>query len=237
MKIENEWKPTKYIFKDNKYIADEKYVGFRSKLIADKTAEVYAKYIPEYAKGDLLDVGCGTVPFYNLYKPYVSSITCADWENCEHNVSHVDFFVDLNKDLKIKDNSYDTILLTDVLEHIYEPKKLLKQLYNILRKDGVLIINTPFAYWEHEMPFDYFRYTEFFYQKVAEELGFKVRIIHKIGNGFDTIIDILSKIYESKPSFVILVLIKIIKVIAKKFSIKLDNEPLSFFVILEKTAK
>lgn len=235
MKFEDKWKPTKYIFKDGKYMSDEKYVGFRSKIIADKTAKVYARFIPEYAKGDLLDLGCGTVPFYNLYKQYVSSITCADWENCEHDISHIDFFVDLNKDLKIKNNSYDTILLTDVLEHIYEPKKLLKQLYNILRDDGILIINTPFAYWEHEVPFDYFRYTEFFYQKVAEELGFKVEVIQKIGNGFDTIRDILSKLYESRPSFAIKFLLKMVKIVSKKFPVKLDNEPLSFFVVFKKT--
>ena len=234
MKFEDKWKPTKYIFKDGKYKSDEKYVGFRSKIIADKTAKVYARFIPEYAKGDLLDLGCGTVPFYNLYKQYVSSITCADWENCEHDISHIDFFVDLNKDLKIKNNSYDTILLTDVLEHIYEPKKLLKQLYNILRDDGILIINTPFAYWEHEVPFDYFRYTEFFYQKVAEELGFKVEVIQKIGNGFDTIRDILSKLYESRPSFAIKFLLKMVKIVSKKFPVKLDNEPLSFFVVFKK---
>ena len=111
---------------------------------------------------------------------------------------------------------------------------MLKQLYNILRDDGVLIINTPFAYWEHEVPFDYFRYTEFFYQKVAEELGFKVEVIQKIGNGFDTIRDILSKLYESRPSFAIKFLLKMVKIVSKKFPVKLDNEPLSFFVVFKK---
>ena len=45
--------------------------------------------------------------------------------------------------LKIKKNSYDLILLADVIEHVKQPKELLKDLKKFLKKDGHILITVP----------------------------------------------------------------------------------------------
>ena len=45
--------------------------------------------------------------------------------------------------LKIKKNFYDLILLADVIEHVKQPKELLKDLKKFLKKDGHLLITVP----------------------------------------------------------------------------------------------
>ena len=63
--------------------------------------------------------------------------------------------------LDIPSNSIDCIILTEVLEHLYEPQKVLKELNRILKPHGKLIGTVPFAQFEHEEPYDYYRYTYF----------------------------------------------------------------------------
>ena len=45
--------------------------------------------------------------------------------------------------LKIKKNFYDLILLADVIEHVKQPKVLLKNLKKFLKKDGHILITVP----------------------------------------------------------------------------------------------
>ena len=45
--------------------------------------------------------------------------------------------------LKIKKNFYDLILLADVIEHVKQPKELLKDLKKFLKKDGRILITVP----------------------------------------------------------------------------------------------
>ena len=59
--------------------------------------------------------------------------------------------------LKIKKNFYDLILLADVIEHVKQPKELLKDLKKFLKKDGHILITVP-AY-------------EFLFSKKDEVLG------------------------------------------------------------------
>ena len=61
MKNKENWKPSKYVWKKSKLIAsrDKKQVGVGSRLMADIIAGYYEKYLPKYAHGRLLDLGCG----------------------------------------------------------------------------------------------------------------------------------------------------------------------------------
>ena len=45
--------------------------------------------------------------------------------------------------LKLKKNFYDLILMADVIEHVKQPKKLLKNLKKFLKKDGRILITVP----------------------------------------------------------------------------------------------
>lgn len=98
MRNPESWKPSKFIRVDGGWAAspDTAELGRGSRLIGAIQAETYARAIAVHAKGRLLDLGCGKVPLYGMYKHLVVEAVCVDWENSLHENDHVDYFLDLN---------------------------------------------------------------------------------------------------------------------------------------------
>ena len=201
MKNIEKWIETKFVIKKGKLRASKKirYVGVSSRIAVDLVAEFYDANLCKYAKGHLLDLGCGKVPLYLAYKNYVDEITCADWGNTLHASSFIDFEADLNEPLRLENNMYDTIILSDVLEHIKEPQNLLNEINRILKKDGHLIMNVPFFYQLHEEPHDYFRYTKHALIYMAEKAGFEVLFIEPLGGTLQIIVSLFSNMVKNIP--------------------------------------
>lgn len=55
--------------------------------------------------------------------------------------------------------TYDVIFVSEVLEHVKEPRAAVDNLYASLKPGGLLIITTPFIFPIHESPYDHYRYT------------------------------------------------------------------------------
>ena len=117
------WKPSKYEYHNNTWKASRnvKQVSIGSRLVSDISADWYARTIPKYVKGSLLDLGCGQVPFFGMYKNYIYNNVCVDWSGSPHSNIHLDIEHDLLKPLPFENNTFDTVILSDVLEHIAEP--------------------------------------------------------------------------------------------------------------------
>jgi SAM-dependent methyltransferase len=163
MKNIDRWRPTKFVRTRGGLRAsrDTRQVARCSRLVADRIATACYHALRTHARGVLLDLGCGFAPLYEIYRERVSETVCVDWAETLHTNSHVDQVLDLNQPLPIDTSSFDTILLTDVLEHIAEPGQLMSEVARLLRPDGTLILTVPFMYWLHEEPHDYYRFTRF----------------------------------------------------------------------------
>lgn len=196
MQNSDAWRSTKFVRRNGTLRAsrDLKAVGAGSRLNVELVAAFYDRALPQYARGSLLDLGCGSVPLYEAYRDHVSGITCVDWERSLHSTSHLDHTCDLNGDLPFDDASFDTIILSDVLEHLYKPERCWQNMARVLRPRGKLIMNVPFYYPLHEQPFDYFRYTEFALQRFATESGFAVVELQPLGGAPEVIADISAKL-------------------------------------------
>ena len=149
--------------------------------------------------------------------------------------------------LKIKKNFYDLILLADVIEHVKQPKQLLKDLKKFLKKDGYILITVP-AYQflfsrKDEVLGHYRRYNKELLKK--ELSGFKVENI----SYFNTFLCIpiiimtllnkfLKKDYikqaETTPNFILNKLYYII-FSSEKYFIKYFNLPIgiSIYVLVK----
>lgn len=204
-KLKKSWQPTKFIRqKDGKLIAsrDPREVGVGSRLIADLAAEWYDTNIKEFAHGKLLDLGCGKAPLYATYSPLVDDAILADWANSLHENKLLDVECDITKKLPFNDSEFDTIILSDVLEHVPNPIDLTLELKRILKPGGLVLMNVPFMYWVHEAPYDYHRYTEFMLRKMVEDANMRVIKLDAIGGGWVVLIDLLSKLFMNRPKVV-----------------------------------
>jgi len=248
MKNKENWKPSKYVWRKNKLIAsrDKTQVGVGSRLITDIVAGYYEKYLPEYAHGKLLDLGCGDVPLFHVYNKYVSDIVCADWENTFHKNEYLDLTCNLNNELPFENNEFNTIILSDVLAHIYNPQLLWKEMARILQKDGIIIINVPFFYCLNETPYDYYRYTEFALKHFIESEKLELIFFETIGGLLEILGDIYTKALTSMGLIgrcmanIFLQGIKAIRKIriGKKIYNRTKNTfPLGYFLIVKKRMK
>lgn len=97
---------------------------------------------------NLLDVGCGDGVIEYFIKIKAKNIYGIDNDQQELKKSKqkgmITKLVDFNsKKFPFKNNFFDVITCLDVIEHVIDPKFLLKEIYRVLKKNGILIISTP----------------------------------------------------------------------------------------------
>tara|TARA_E500000178_G_C16810702_1_gene656808 strand:- start:190 stop:855 length:666 start_codon:yes stop_codon:yes gene_type:complete len=90
---------------------------------------------------------------------------------------------DLDQKLKFKSNYYQNLVIFNVLEHLSNPTKSLKELNRILKKDGLLIGSTPFLYQVHGAPNDYLRFTKSYLISEFKKKKFKAIYVKELGYG------------------------------------------------------
>lgn len=50
--------------------------------------------------------------------------------------------------LPVKDDTFDVVVATAIIEHVSEPIQLVREAFRILRKNGIFIVTTPHPFWE-----------------------------------------------------------------------------------------
>jgi SAM-dependent methyltransferase len=84
------------------------------------------------------------------------------------------------------DGSFDAVLCTEVLEHLPEPTKALRELARLLRQGGHLILTAPFISMTHMAPFHYCTgFSSYFYGHMLPEIGLDVVELTYNGNFFE----------------------------------------------------
>ncbi len=131
------------------------------------------KMLGRFAHGTMLDVGCGEKPYEKMASPYVHVHIGVDHEESLHDKSNVDLHGTAYQ-IPIEDNSVDSILCTDVLEHLEEPLLAIAESYRVLKEGGYAIYTVPLFWHVHEAPRDFYRYTKFGLKYLFEKNGFEV---------------------------------------------------------------
>ena len=122
--------------------------------------------------GKTLDVGCGSKPYQSLYGS--SEYIGLEYDTPENrSIKNADFFYD-GTIFPFEDDSFDSAVLNQVFEHVFNPDNFLDEVSRILKKDGKLFLTIPFAWDEHEQPFDYARYSSFGIKSILEKHGFEI---------------------------------------------------------------
>ena len=193
MKNAENWQPSIYAVKESRLEVIRKNVSPSSWLPCSLIANTFSTLLPKYCSGCLLDLGCGKVPYYGLYHHYVDKVTCVDWANSYHENPHLDLVQDLNQPLQLESNTFDTVLLTDVLEHVSETDMVITEVSRVLQPGGRFIVSVPFLYWLHEVPYDNYRFTCYGLTHKLEKFGFEVEELIVHGSWGAVLTDLLSK--------------------------------------------
>jgi SAM-dependent methyltransferase len=172
-------------------------------------------------QGHLLDFGCGAMPYKSLFD-HVLSYTGVDLENEGHSHKNesIDFFYD-GKSLPFDNNTYDSIFCSEVFEHVFNLDEVLPELNRVLKQGGKILITCPFAWPEHEKPYDYARYTVYALHSELKKHNFDILITDKNGNFFLTVFQLYVTFLNDVllPKLTIPILVQI----AKKTVIPLMN--------------
>jgi SAM-dependent methyltransferase len=139
--------------------------------------------LPQF-RGELLDVGCGQMPYREMVvqqNQTVSRYIGLDLQSSSvHDTSIADLHWD-GKKIPLGDNRIDTALSTEVLEHSFNPTHTLLEINRVLRPGGLFFFTVPFIWPFHEVPFDAYRYTPFSLRMHLEEAGFTDIKINSLG--------------------------------------------------------
>ena len=90
-----------------------------------------------------------------------------------------------------KDQEYDCAICFELLEHVKDPVKVIKEINRVLKNKGLLFLSMPFMYRHHPNPFDMQRWSS---EKIHIELennNFKVKIVETRGGWLVVLFDIL----------------------------------------------
>lgn len=110
------------------------------------------------AHGKMLDVGCGAKPYKRIFSQYVDEYIGLEYSpESGYRGNKADFCGDAAA-LPLADESVDTILCTEVMEHVPDPEKTIEEFARVLRPGGTVITTAPFVYPIHDA-YDFFRYS------------------------------------------------------------------------------
>ena len=122
--------------------------------------------------GTVMDVGCGS-------QPYRAQLPCTRYVGLDIDTPATrarglaEAFYDGGR-FPFADASFDAVLCSQVLEHVFTPEVFLGEIRRVLRPGGALLLAVPFVWDEHEQPFDFARYSSFGLWALLERNGFVV---------------------------------------------------------------
>jgi SAM-dependent methyltransferase len=88
--------------------------------------------------------------------------------------------------LPFSSNTFDTIILMEVAEHLNSPSTALKEVKRVLKPGGEIIFTVPYIYPTHDAPYDYQRWTQYGLENIAKESGLSINSIINYGEPIET---------------------------------------------------
>jgi len=119
----------------------------------------------------VLDIGCGIKPYRALFG--TPSYTGIDIKGGGHadDSKTVDAYYD-GAHVPFPNASFDAVLCTQVLEHADDPAAIVSEAARVLTPGGSAFFSMPFVYPEHEIPYDFRRFTRYEHTRLFAAAGF-----------------------------------------------------------------
>lgn len=166
-----------------------------STLLRDPTALEHASIhrsllkARPYFQGLILDDGCGARPYEEMVRQSGAQYIGMDVE--ARGVRGPDVIAD-SLDLPFANESFDTILSTQVLEHVKDPFRMILEAARVLKHRGHLVVTAPMTWPLHEEPYDYFRFTRFGLEALVRNAGLTCVCLEERSGGWEALAQLLA---------------------------------------------
>lgn len=121
------------------------------------------------AGGRVLDYGCAELPYRYLFGPGVEFVGADIPGN-----PHATLALNADATVPAQDETFDTVLSTQVLEHVGDPALYLSECFRLLRPGGRMLLSTHGVFVYHPDPVDYWRWTCAGLRYAVEQAGFEI---------------------------------------------------------------
>ena len=132
-----------------------------------------------YLEGIILDAGSGEIRRYKSFFKFEKYLTLDVRPESGADI------IGSVENIPLENSSVDSVVSTQVLEHIKNPAKAISEFYRVLKPGGYCLVTAPQLSELHEEPRDYFRFTKFALEEIFENSSFKIILIERRG-GFWT---------------------------------------------------
>lgn len=110
-------------------------------------------------KGPILEIGSLRIPEQLDLPLYKDVFKGRDYIGCDMRPGIGVDRVENAENLNFPNESFKTVLILDVIEHVAELSKVMSEAERVLAKDGIILITSVFNYKIHNSPSDYWRFT------------------------------------------------------------------------------
>jgi len=181
----------------------EKYLGmtpFSSEYWVRSRIKDALRRNAHLARGRLLDIGCGNKPYQYLFSSSISQYVGIEYSpESGYRGNLADICGDAAR-LPFLSESFDSVLCTEVMEHLADPERAIGEISRVLRPSGKVFITAPFFYPVHDER-DFFRYSPTGISELLERNGFHVDLVEPLSGGSLTLA-ILLNLYWFNAGFI-----------------------------------
>lgn len=160
-------------------------MGFFSPIIREHIAKVAGR-----AYGRMLDVGCGNKPYRDLFpmvREYVGldRPSSVDLNRPEPEKRKAHYDVEGSADaIPFPPARFETILCTQVIEHLPSPQTFFNEAWRVAAPGALLILTAPLVNPEHEVPYDFLRFTKYGLAELCHSSGWIVESLKPMGGSW-----------------------------------------------------
>lgn len=141
--------------------------------------------------GKVLDVGGGE--FYqrlNIAKINYVHWTCLEIDpqvpKTNQNDSRFTFVAADGGAMPFPEDTFDSVLNIQVLEHVFDPLKMLQEMHRVLKPSGVGIFLIPQTANLHGIPNHFYNFTRYWIYEAMQKTNFKIVSLEPIGGFWST---------------------------------------------------
>ncbi len=194
--------------------------------------------------GRVLDVGAGKHPNYWQFVSLAPDARLLKLDRVLDN--RPDVVADIEQALPFGTGALDVVLLLNVLEHIFDHRRVLSEIGRVLRPGGVLYMAVPFLAGVHtkaEKEFfvdDYFRFSRSsLVRLLVDEGGFRDVMVVPHGGLFLSVANLLQPALKRRPMWISAVfLASLLDGLAdRRFAPNREKWVMSYFVVARKAAE